>query len=103
MNNKADFYRKCHKDLGELYDSRQLPFMDTEVINRLVLDGAITNNSLYSAITPKGDALYRSKYYLELAEDTENKVREHKYQIITLLFSCIAAIGTILSFVNSCN
>lgn len=103
MNNKADLNRKCHEVLGELSQSRQLPFIDNEVKNILELDGAISNNGLFSAITPKGDSLFRSNYYLELAKDAENKKREHIYQIITLLFSGIAAICAILSLINSCH
>lgn len=99
MNKKAELYLKCHKELGKLSQSRQLPFIDSEVINILELDGAISYNGLFSAITPKGDSLFRSNYYLELAKDIENKKREHIYQIITLIFSGIAAICTILSLI----
>ena len=76
MNKKADLLRKCHNTLGELSKYRQLPFLDHEVKNRLVHDGAIKDNGLYGIITPKGDDLLLSSHYLELAEEAENKERE---------------------------
>ena len=78
MNYKAELYRKCHQELAELYDKRQRPLfnVDNEVKNRLIHDGAIRRNDLSGLITTKGEGLFLNKYYIELAEEVENKERE---------------------------
>ncbi|MBR5728804.1 MAG: hypothetical protein IKX61_01150 [Prevotella sp.] len=132
MNYKAELYRKCHKELTELYDKRQIPLfnVDNEVKNILIQDGAIRRNGLDGLITTKGEDLFKNKHYLVLAEEAEEKGREKElrerdslmnqlsvekadeqnkinrqmlnYQRITLLFSGIAAIGTIFSLIKGC-
>ncbi|MCR5365788.1 MAG: hypothetical protein K6E67_06550 [Prevotella sp.] len=133
MNSMIDLYRKCHNGLGELYDKRQIPLfkIDNEVHNKLVHDGAIKQNGINVAITPQGDDFYMNKHYIELAEEVEKERREKElrerdslmnqlsvekadeqnkinrqmlfYQKITILFSGIAAIGTIIGLINGCN
>ena len=133
MNNIIDLYLKCHQGLGELYNKRQIPLfnIDNEVHNRLVLDGTIRKNGINVAITPKGDELYQNKYYLELAakagyEEREKELKERDslmnqlsvekayeqnvinrqmlfYQKIIIVFSGIAAIGTIFGLIKGCN
>lgn len=133
MNREEDLYRKCHKYLSDISKSRQLPLFDTdtEVINRLVKDGAINNNSLSAAITPKGDELFQNMYYCVLAEKAKNEERERElrerdslmnqksveeaieqnkinrkllsYQKINIIISGIAAIGVLLGLICRCN
>ncbi len=132
MNSKVDIYRKCHIALAELYDNRQIPLsaLENEVKTRLTQDRAIRHNGFYGAITPKGDDLFLKNKYLELAEDAENKEKEKEmrvrdslmnqlsvekadeqniinrqmllYQKVTIVFSGIAAIGTIIGLLKGC-
>ena len=55
---------------------RPLFNVDNEVKNRLIHDGAIRRNDLSGLITTKGEGLFLNKYYIELAEEVENKERE---------------------------
>ena len=131
MDKKADYYRKCHKELEELYKCRQKPFIDKEIENRLLQDGAIKKNGLDAQITPQGDDYVHNKYYLELAEkadceererelrerdslmnqmavekaDEQNKINRQMllYHRITIVFSGIAALGTIIGLIKGCN
>ena len=131
MNRKTELYRKCHQTLAELSKSRQIPFIDIEIENRLLQDGAIRVNGLNAAITSKGDDFFQGKYYLELAEKAESEERERElrerdsflnqksvevaieqnkinrqllsYQKINIIISGIAAIGALLSLVCRCN
>ena len=75
---KKSFYRKCHQTLSELSEHRQMPFIEKETQNRLFQDNAISKNGLYAAITPKGDELFKSEYYLELAEKVEHEERDRE-------------------------
>ena len=130
MTERAELYRKCHKELGRLYTSRQIPFLDESIVTQLKHDGAINQNGLNTAITPKGDDKYQTKHYLQLAKEEDNRERElelkeresliHQiateqsieqtkinnksliYQKLTLVFSAIAAICTIVGMVISC-
>ena len=126
MGKKVELYRKCHKDLGELYDKRQIALfnVDNEIRNKFVQDGAIRQNGMFCAITPQGDNLFLNKHYLELAEDAENKEREKelrernsfvnqrlveetikqsKNDRKMLYISGIVALGTILGIVFRCS
>lgn len=128
---KKSFYQECHKTLGELSEFRQVPFIKIDIENRLRQDNAISKNGLDAVMTPKGDDLFQSKYYLELAEKVENeeRVRELRerdslmnqksveeaieqnkinkqilsYQKINIIISGIAAIGVLLGLVCRCN
>lgn len=129
MNSKVNLYRKCHKDLAELNDKRQIPLfnVDNEVKNRLIQDGAIRQNGMSCAITPQGDDLFLNKHYIELAEEAEDKVREKelrerdsyvnqrlveeeigqksigiKSYKATIISIIIAVIGIILGLVKGC-
>ena len=133
MNRKSDFYRKCHGDLSELNNKNQIPrfFINSEVINRLNKDGAISYNGIWAAITSKGEELFHNKYYIELAEKTEYEEKERElrerdsflnqksveeaieqnkinrqmlsYQKINIIISGIAAVGVLLGLVCRCN
>ena len=133
MNRKAKLYRKCHQALSELNKFNQIPHynIDNEVNKRLIYDGAINQNGIDVAITPKGNELFLNEYYIELALETESKVREkelrerdsynnqrlveettkqtkigwdnRKTQFLSLVISGISLIVSILSFVYSCN
>ena len=128
MNYKAELYRKCHIELAELYNKNQTPLftIDNEVENRLIQDGAIRRNDLSCIITSKGKDLFLNKHYLNLAEEAKNQEREKELrerdsfanqtsaeqaieqtkinrrmfycQIINIILSSIAALGTILCF-----
>lgn len=125
------FLKECHKTLGELSEYRQMPFINFDIENRLLQDNAISKNGVYTIITSKGDELFKSKYYLELAakaeyEERERELRERDslmnqlsvekadeqnkinrqmlfYQKITIFISSIAAIGTIIGLIKGCN
>lgn len=131
MNSSIDLYRKCHKTLGELSEQRQMPFIESDIKNRLLQDNAISKNGLDAIMTSKGDELFQCKYYLELAAKTEHEERERElrerdslmnqlsvekadeqnkinrqmlfYQRIIIFFSGIAAIGTIIGLIKGCN
>ena len=131
MKRKIELYQKCHQALRELSEYRQIPFIEKEIKNRLLQDGAIRMNALDAAMTSKGDELFQSKYYLELAAKTEYEERERElrerdslmnqlsvekadeqnkinrqmlfYQKITIFISSIAAIGTIIGLIKGCN
>lgn len=128
MREQAELYRSCHRELERLYKSRQIPFIDVNITNQLKHDGAIYYNGLDAAITPNGDEMYKTKYYLQLAKEEDNKEKEMElkereslihqiateqsieqtkinrisliYQRLTLVFSAIAAIGTIIGLVR---
>jgi hypothetical protein len=129
MNSKVNLYRKCHKDLTELNDKRQIPLfnVDNEVKNRLIQDGAIRQNGMSCAINPKGDDLFLNKHYIDLAEKAEDKEREKelrerdsyvnqrlveeeigqksigiKSYKATIISIIIAVIGIILGLVKGC-
>ncbi len=76
MNKKIELYRKCHQTLSELSEHRQMPFIEKKIENRLFQDNAIRKNGLYAAITPKGEELFQSEYYLELAQKVEHDERD---------------------------
>ena len=127
MNRKADLYRRCHYELGQLNEYRQLPSIDIDVKNILLHDGAIRNKGIAVLITSKGEDLYRINRYLELAEEAENREKEielrerdsftnqrsveesikqtkngwdnRKVSIISIVITLIVSI---LSFFNSC-
>lgn len=128
MYYKVDLYRKCHQELKNLYELKQIPWEDTEVQNRLKIDGAINLNALSATITEKGEEMFLDKYYLDLADKVESEKKEeelrerdslmkqisiekaderHKqtilYQKITIVISSIAALGTIFNFIKGCN
>ena len=128
MAKQVELYRNCHKELGLLYKNRQVPFLDVDITIQLKHDGAIEYNGLNAAITPKGDDMYKTKYYLQLAKEEENKEKELElkereslinqiateqsieqtkinrisliYQKLTLVFSAIAALGTIIGLIR---
>ena len=128
---KNSFYRECHKALGELRKYRQIPFIEIDIENKLLQDNAISKNGSYAIMTSKGDELFQSKYYLELAAKAEYEERERElreidslmnqisvekadeqnkinrqmllYQKITIFISGIAAIGTIFGLIKGCN
>jgi hypothetical protein len=130
MNKESKLYRKCHDVLKELYESRQIPFLDRDACVQLKHDGAISFNGLYAAITPKGDDMFQTRHYLKLAKEVDYKEKEHElkerdsltnqitaeqyieqtkiskktlsYQKLSLVFSAIAVIGSIVSIINSC-
>ena len=130
MNRKVELYRKCYKELAELSECRQKPFIEKEVENRLLQDGVIMKNGLDAQITPLGDKYVQKEYYLELAKKAENEERERelrerdsfinqrlveetikqtkigwdnrKTMILSLVISSISLIVSILSFVYSC-
>ena len=131
MKSKIELYQKCHQALRELSEYRHIPFIEKEIKNRLLQDGAIRMNALDAVMTSKGDELFQSNYYIELAEKIGNEERERElrecdslmnqiavekadeqnkinrqmllYQKIIIIFSGIAALGTIVSLINSCN
>lgn len=131
MKRKIELYQKCHQALRELSEYRQIPFIEKEIKNRLLQDGAIRMNALDAAMTSKGDELFQSNYYLELAEKTAKEERERElrecdslmnqmavakaeeqnkinrqmllYQKIIIFISGIAALGTIISLIKGCN
>ena len=128
---KIELYQKCHQALRELSEYRHIPFIEKEIKNRLLQDGAIRMNALDAVMTSKGDELFQSNYYIELAEKTGNEERERElrecdslmnqiavekadeqnkinrqmllYQKIIIIFSGIATLGTIVSLINGCN
>ena len=128
MYYKVDLYRKCHQELKNLYELRQIPWEDSEVQNRLKNDGAINLNALSATITEKGEEMFLDKYYLDLSDKVESEKKEevikerdsllnqisiekaderHKqtllYQKITIVITSITALVTILNFINGCN
>ena len=131
MKSKIELYQKCHQALRELSEYRHIPFIEKEIKNRLLQDGAIRMNALDAVMTSKGDELFQSNYYIELAEKTGNEERERElrecdslmnqiavekadeqnkikrqmllYQKIIIIFSGIAELGTIVSLINGCN
>lgn len=130
MKERAELYRDCHKELGRLYTSRQVPFLDENIVTQLKHDGAINHNGLNAAITTKGDDLYQTRHYLQLAKEEDYRKKEFElkereslihqiateqsmeqtrinkktliYQKLTLVFSAIAATCTIVGMIISC-
>lgn len=130
MDSKS-FFNECHRTLGELSKYRQIPFIELDIENKLLQDNAISKNGSYAIMTSKGDELFQSKYYLELAAKAEYEEREKElreldslmkqisvekadeqneinrqmlfYQKITIFISGIAAIGTIFGLIKGCN